>query len=228
MLNLQIQQTIAQTNEYIEELRRKSIYRKYPNLSNNWRRQLVENNKPYGPDVTTFIEYLDINGRLKDLDFSKSIPFRETFGRYFLCYDGTEGHESFYIKRMKTAEEYAREQHISVVEFLEKINEGRGQPPPLWFLTKQFYVKPVWRKKGFVEFIGRRNGRPTTIARLDYDQDFLNTKTNKIYVADLITRNQNYVMYRNQDVVQQLTNWKRQRENEDVEFQRNVRRRIGQ
>ena len=162
------------------------------------------------------------------MDFANSIPFRETFGRYYLCYDGTEGKEAFYIKRMKTLEELAREQHKTIQELTDELDQGRGNPPPLWFLSKQFYVKPVWRKKGFVEFIGRRNGRPTTIARLDYDQDFFNTKTNKIYVADLITRNQNCVMYRNQDVVQQLTNWKRQRENEDIEFNRNVRRRIGQ
>ena len=129
---------------------------------------------------------------------------------------------------MKTLREHARDNHMTEQEFMNMINEGRGNRPPLWFLSKQFYVKPVWRRKGFVEFIGRRNGRPVPIARLDYDQDFLNTKTNKIYVADLITRNQNYVMYRNQDVVQQLTNWKRQRENEDIEFQRNVRRRTGQ
>jgi len=41
------------------------------------------------------------------------------------------------------------------------------------------------KKKGFVEFIGRKNNRPTVIGRLVYEQDFMNTKTNKIYITDL-------------------------------------------
>ena len=79
-------------------------------------------------------------------------------------------------------------------------------------------------KKGFVEFIKRKNGRPTVIGRLDYEQDSMNTKTNKIYIAYLITRKHNLLMYRNQEIVQHLTNWKRRRD-EDID-KRNVRRSI--
>lgn len=205
LLELQINRTIAETNNYLEELRRRSIYRRYPNLNPLYRDRFIENNRPFGPDISTFITGFNINGRIKHLDLDNPIPFRETFGRYYLCYDGQEGHESFYIKRMKTAREYAEEQGISVEEFLNNIDENNAGHPPLWFLSRRFYIKPVWRKRGFIEF---KNGN-RTIGRINYETNWRNQGTGtKIYVADLMLQNYNYTDYRNRDIVNKLLQWK--------------------
>lgn len=61
---------------------------------------------------------------------------------------GLKDMKSLYVKRMKTVQEQAREQSISVAEFFaKKIKDGIGNRPPLQFLTKQFYVQLIWRKK---------------------------------------------------------------------------------
>jgi len=61
--------------------------------------------------------------------------------------DGTEEHEAFYVKRMKTAQEYARKQYISVNEFIQKIHEGIGKALPLLFFNQKLLCTTFMRKK---------------------------------------------------------------------------------
>jgi len=43
---------------------------------------------------------MDVNGRLKDLNFMKVIPFWRDFWKILsFVIDGTEGHEAFYVSK---------------------------------------------------------------------------------------------------------------------------------
>lgn len=134
----------------------------------------LHNFRSYGFDIITFLGNINYNGRDLDLDFSKPLPFESTFGKYFLCYNGSDRNVHFYIMRMKIAEKYARKLGITTQEFLNKIRNGRGGQLSLYFLTSRYYFKPVWRKKSSL------NLEEEVIGRLDYNQNWLNGERKKL------------------------------------------------